>query len=121
MQSSPTTDPAFELELMPTRRDTPEVMELFDPFIREADGPLEIEIDIEAEIAAGPPQDLVSPNGVLLLARVDGVPAGLGGIRHLDTDIAEIKSMFVAPQFRGTGLARRILARLEEIAVERGC
>jgi GrpB-like predicted nucleotidyltransferase (UPF0157 family)/GNAT superfamily N-acetyltransferase len=110
-----------EISLSPVALDDPEMLGLFDPFIREADGPLEIEVDIEAEIAAGPPADLEPPHGVLLLARVDGVPAGLGGVRHLDTEIAEVKSMFVAPPFRGTGLARRILGRLEEIAAERGC
>jgi GrpB-like predicted nucleotidyltransferase (UPF0157 family)/GNAT superfamily N-acetyltransferase len=99
----------------------PEVAPLFDAFIREADGPLEVEIDIEAEIAAGPPPELVPPNGVLLLARVAGAPAGLGGVRYLDTEFAEVKSMFVSPPFRGTGLARRILAELEEIARSRGC
>jgi GNAT superfamily N-acetyltransferase len=110
-----------EITLEPIRRDAPEVAELFAPFIREADGPLGVEIDIEAEIAAGPPADLVPPNGVLLLARVDGEPAGLGGVRYLDTDFAEVKSMFVSPPFRGSGLARRILTALETIAVERGC
>ena len=40
--------------------------------------------------------------GVLLLARVDGDPAGLGGVRHLDTPVAEVKSMYVAPAYRGT-------------------
>jgi GNAT superfamily N-acetyltransferase len=108
-------------ELSPVPRDAREAMELFDPFIREADGPLEVELDIEAEIAAGPPAELVPPNGVLLLARVDGAPAGLGGVRYLDTEFAEIKTMFVAPPFRGSGLARRILAELEAIAVRRGC
>jgi GNAT superfamily N-acetyltransferase len=101
--------------------DDSEVAELFEPFIREADGPLEVEIDIEAEIAAGPPPNLVPPNGVLLLARVDGAPAGLGGVRFLDTEFAEVKSMFVSPPFRGIGLARRILAELETIALARGC
>jgi GrpB-like predicted nucleotidyltransferase (UPF0157 family)/GNAT superfamily N-acetyltransferase len=99
----------------------PEVAPLFDAFVREADGPLEVEIDIESEIAAGPPPDLVPPAGVLLLARVGGAAAGLGGVRHLNTDFAEVKTMFVAPPFRGIGLGRRILGRLEEIASERGC
>jgi len=103
------------------RPDDPDVLALFDPFIREADGPLEVAIDIEAEIAAGPPADLAPPNGVLLLARVNGAPAGLGGVRHLDTEVAEVKSMFVAPSFRGSGLARRLLGELEGIAVGRGC
>jgi GNAT superfamily N-acetyltransferase len=101
------------------RPDDPEVAPLFDAFIREADGPLGI--DLEAEIAAGPPVELAGPNGVLLLARSDGEPAGLGGVRYLDTDTAEVKSMFVAPPFRGRGLARAILAELERIAREHGC
>ena len=114
----------FTLE--PIDRDDPLVRPLYADFIREADGPLvydreEAGIDLEAEIAAGPPADLVPPNGVFLLARVDGEPAGLGGVRYLDQEIAEVKSMYVAPAHRGTGLGRRILARLDEIALEHGC
>jgi GNAT superfamily N-acetyltransferase len=99
----------------------PEVRALYDAFIREADGPLDWDIDIEAEIAAGPPADLAPPTGVLLLVRVDGAPAGLGGVRHLDTEVAEVKSMYLDPAFRGCGLARDLLAELEEIARRHGC
>jgi GNAT superfamily N-acetyltransferase len=63
----------------------------------------------------------VAPTGVLLLARVGGEPAGLGGVRHLDTEVAEVKSMFVVPAHRGVGLGSRILSELEQIAAERGC
>jgi GNAT superfamily N-acetyltransferase len=110
----------------PIDRDDPEVRALYADFVREADGPLvydreEAGIDLDEEIAAGPPTDLVPPNGILLLARVDGEPAGLGGVRHLDTEVAEVKSMYVAPAYRGTGLGRRILTRLDEIALEHGC
>jgi GNAT superfamily N-acetyltransferase len=101
--------------------DDPEVRTLYDAFIREADGPLDWEIDIEAEIAAGPPPELAPPTGVLLLARVDGAPAGLGGVRHLDTEVAEVKSMYLVPAHRGRGLARQLLTRLEEVAREHGC
>ena len=59
--------------------------------------------------------------GVLRLGGVAGDPAAIGGVRHLDTEIAEVKSMYVAPAFRGTGLGRQILARLDEIALEHGC
>ena len=97
------------------------MLALFDPFIREADGPLDIDLDIEAEIAAGPPRDLTPPGGVLLLARVGGEPAGLGGVRHLQTKVAEVKSMYVAPAFRGRGLARKLLGELEQIACRHGC
>ena len=109
----------MELKFEPASRDDPEVMVLFDAFIREADGPLGI--DLEAEIAAGPPAELAGPDGVLLLVRVDGEPAGLGGIRHLDTEVAEVKTMYLSPAHRGQGLARRLLAELEGIARGRGC
>lgn len=114
----------FSLE--PVERDDPRVLGLYADFVREADGPLVYDregagIDLDEEIAKGPPGDLSPPNGVLFLALADGEPAGLGGVRHLDTEVAEVKSMYVAPAYRGTGLGRRILARLDEIALEHGC
>jgi hypothetical protein len=83
----------FSLE--PIDRADPRVQPLYADFIREADGPLVYDregagIDLDREIAAGPPTDLVPPNGVLLLALADGEPAGLGGVRHLDTDVDEL-------------------------------
>ncbi|HEU4707020.1 MAG TPA: GNAT family N-acetyltransferase [Solirubrobacterales bacterium] len=114
------------LTLEPIDRDNPEVRRLYADFVQEADGPLVYDreaagVDLDEEVAKGPPPDLAPPNGMLLLARVDGQPAGLGGVRHLDTEIAEVKSMYVAPAFRGGGLGRQILARLDEIALEHGC
>lgn len=119
-----TSSPNIALE--PIDRDDPEVRALYAAFIHEADGPLVYDraaagVDLAAEIAAGPPADLAPPDGVLLLARVGGEAAGIGGVRHLDTERAEVKSMYVAARFRGLGLGRRILARLDGIAAERGC
>lgn len=110
------------IEFAKTPREDPRVALLYAEFIREADGPLDPElVDVEAEIAAGPPADLVAPNGVLLLGLAGGEPAVLGGVRHLDTEIAEIKSMYVVPEHRGKGLGGAIIAELERIARERGC
>ncbi len=107
------------ITLNPTDRDDAAVRELFDAFIREADGPLGI--DVEAEIAAGPPPDLNPPGGVLLLARVGDEPAGLGGVRHLGSTVAEVKSMYVTPAHRGRGLGRKLLSELEAIALRHDC
>lgn len=96
-----------------------EVRALYAAFIAEADGPLGIELS--AETAAGPPGDLEPPGGTLLLVEVGGEAAGLGGVRHLDTGVAEVKSMYVAPAFRGRGISRRLLAELERIAAAHGC
>jgi ribosomal protein S18 acetylase RimI-like enzyme len=115
----PEMENAGLVRFAPVERDAPEVLALFDAFIRESDGPLGI--DLEAEIAAGPPAELAGPHGVLLLARVEGEPAAIGGVRFLDTEAAEVKSMYVSPAFRGRGLARALLRELERIAAGRGC
>jgi GrpB-like predicted nucleotidyltransferase (UPF0157 family)/GNAT superfamily N-acetyltransferase len=119
----PSIDPEMhsstEISLDLASPDDAEVRALYAEFIREADGPLRI--DLEAEIAAGPPRDLTPPDGVLLLAKVGDEPAGLGGVRYLDAEFAEVKSMFVSPAHRGIGLGRGLLAELEAIAQGRGC
>lgn len=103
----------------PADLEDPRVRALFDAFIRESDGPLGI--DLGAEIAAGPPNELAGPHGVLLLVLAEGEPAGIGGVRFLDGEAAEVKSMYVSPAFRGRGIARALLAELERIAAEHGC
>ncbi|HEY5976365.1 MAG TPA: GNAT family N-acetyltransferase [Solirubrobacterales bacterium] len=112
----------MSVEFVEISRDDARAAALYAEFIREADGPLDPElVDVEAEIAAGPPYDLVAPDGVLLLGLTGGEPAALGGVRHLDTAIAEIKSMYVVPEHRGEGLGGAIIVELERIARERGC
>jgi GNAT superfamily N-acetyltransferase len=64
---------------------------------------------------------LAPPGGLLLLATSQGNPVAIGGVRDLDSPVAEVKSMYVAPEMRGRGLGRRMLARLEEVARARGC
>lgn len=109
----------MNLKLEEVRLDEPDVRRLYADFIVEADGRLEIEVSPDAE--TGPPLDLEPPNGVLLLARIGGEPAGLAGVRHLDTDVAEVKSMYIVPVHRGRGLGKLLLAEVEEIAAARGC
>ncbi len=65
--------------------------------------------------------DLTLPAGLLLVATVDGDPAGCGALKfHPDDDIAEIKRMWVSPAVRGLGLGRRLLAELETQAARHG-
>lgn len=51
--------------------------------------------------------------GVFLVAYVEGRPVGCGAIRSLDDTCVEVKRMYVVPEARGTGVARRVLAALE--------
>ncbi|MEU0739085.1 GNAT family N-acetyltransferase [Streptomyces sp. NPDC006134] len=70
------------------------------------------------------PSHFAPPNGLYLLAYDEaGVPVASGGWRAQDANEenyrdgdAELKRMFVIEQMRGRGLARRILAALEEDA-----
>ena len=59
--------------------------------------------------------------GVFLVARgPGGEPMGCGALRHLGGEVAELKRMFVPVTYRGRGVARLLLRRLEEEALARG-
>ena len=60
------------------------------------------------------------PQGAFFVAYVDGRPVGCAGVRLVGTQLAEIKRMYVDPDSRGQGIARRLLARLESTAAELG-
>jgi GNAT superfamily N-acetyltransferase len=60
------------------------------------------------------------PYGAILLALVDGVPAGCAMMRGIGEDVCEMKRLFVRPAFRGLGIARCLTQRLSKLAVARG-
>lgn len=66
------------------------------------------------------------PEGSFLVGYVDGAAVATGawrrsGVAALGTDrTAEVKRMYVVPAARGRGLARRMLAALEESVHEHG-
>ena len=64
--------------------------------------------------------ELRPPYGVVLLATLQSEPVGCGSLRFHDGEPAEIKRLWVASSVRGLGVGRRLLAALEERAVEGG-
>ena len=62
------------------------------------------------------------PDGAFLVAFLDGVPVGCAGWRAHGDDLstAELKRMYTAPQARGRGVARAVLAAVEESARRAG-
>jgi ribosomal protein S18 acetylase RimI-like enzyme len=98
------------------------VSALYRAYVRdEVLGPVGLPIDDEALAGESPPEDLIPPGGEMLLVTLDGAPVAIGGVRDLDTPVAEVKSMYVAPAGRRRGIGRRLLQHLEAIAAERGC
>jgi GNAT superfamily N-acetyltransferase len=70
---------------------------------------------------AGLPGQYQAPNGVLLLAWVDGVAVGCCAVRVLRKDRipergCEMKRLWVGPGFRGLGLGRRLVEAAMEWA-----
>jgi GNAT superfamily N-acetyltransferase len=59
------------------------------------------------------PDEVHVDRGAFLVARADGTPVGCGAIRKFDPATAELKRMYVAPEMRGRGIGRRVLAALE--------
>lgn len=61
------------------------------------------------------------PEGEIFLATVDGDLAGCGAVRPLGSGIAEMKRLFVRPNFRGHQLGRRLAEAIVAHARARGC
>ena len=70
--------------------------------------------------ASPDPAVFASPGGAFLVATVDGVDAGCGGVRTLSRERHEVKHLWVRPGFRGTGVGRAILTDLERRAAAGG-
>ncbi len=64
--------------------------------------------------------ELGPPGGTFLVGTREGEPVCCGGVKRLDDRACEIKRMYVVPQARGQGVARRLLGALEAAARELG-
>ncbi len=63
---------------------------------------------------------LSAPGGGFVVIRTDGVAIGCGGVRRFDEHVAEIKRMWIHPEWRGLELGRRLLEHLEQFAADQG-
>jgi GNAT superfamily N-acetyltransferase len=92
------------------RPDSIEALNLFDETHRE------LKARYPADSVEHPfdPHDLASPRAVFVIARLDGKPVGCGALRPLDGALGEVKRVFVQPECRRMGIARKIMALLED-------
>lgn len=76
------------------------------------------------EELAGLPGEYAEPRGALLLAWLNGRVAGCCALRPLDssdhTNAAEMKRLFVRPEFRGLGLGRLLTEGILDAARKAG-
>ncbi|NUP51061.1 MAG: GNAT family N-acetyltransferase [Catenulispora sp.] len=57
---------------------------------------------------------------LFLIAYAEGRPVGCGGLRSLEPGAAEVKRMYVVPEWRGRGVSGAVLTALETAAAVRG-
>ncbi|MBZ4321567.1 GNAT family N-acetyltransferase [Streptomyces huiliensis] len=108
------------MRILPVPFDHPDAVKLNDEVQLE----YQVRYDDEGDLTPLEPAHFAPPRGLYLIAyEDDGTPVATGGWRaqerndegYADGD-AELKRMYVVPAARGRGLARRILALLEEDA-----
>ena len=92
----------------------PPASDLLEAMIAELT-PLYGRIDIPGAPSATP-ADFSPPGGSCLVGYDDGEPICVGGIKRLPDGACEIKRMYVVPQTRGRGVAKALLAALEDEA-----
>jgi DNA-binding MarR family transcriptional regulator/GNAT superfamily N-acetyltransferase len=93
----------------------PEARYCLQAYFRELAERFEQGFDPELGLSATD-AELTPPAGLFLVASLHGQPVGGGALKFHGAGPAHIKRMWVAPQARGLGLGRRLLAELEERA-----
>lgn len=109
------------MRIVPASYDDPEAVRLRDALIADLSRRYD---DGEGDATPIAPGAFDPPNGAFLIAWIDGVAAGCVGWRHRPDltetagglPIAELKRMWVGLDFRGRGLARAMLAAVEDSA-----
>jgi GNAT superfamily N-acetyltransferase len=103
------------VRIEPARLDDPVVKDLIEliqgEYVARYGGPDDAPIDAD---------EFAPPEGMFLLATLDGAAAGCGGWRSLGDGRAEVKRMFTVAAYRGRGVARALLAELERTAAAAG-
>lgn len=109
-------DVADDLEFRPVPAGTGDAADLVAAMVAEMrdlyDG---LDLDAPGMPKAGP-AEFGPPGGLYLVGYRDGVPVCGGGIKRLPDGTCEIKRMYVVPHARRSGVARALLAALEDAA-----
>ncbi len=61
-------------------------------------------------------EKLIAEDVPFFLLRTNSIPVACGGVKLFGSTYAEVKRMYVRPQFRGRGFARMLLEHLETYA-----
>jgi GNAT superfamily N-acetyltransferase len=108
---------ALEIRAVPAGE--PPAADLIEAMVAEGIEVYGRRLDVQGAPTATAEQ-LSPPGGTFLVIYDDGAPVAGGGIKRLGDGVGEIKRMYVVAQARSRGLARVLLAALEDAARELG-
>ncbi|GGO18157.1 GNAT family N-acetyltransferase [Micromonospora parathelypteridis] len=97
IESRPAIDPEIAALVIAQQRE-----------LREADGGLDGQVFVPHDDAR------------YLAVVVNGRAVACGALQSIDAETGEVKRMYVRPAYRGRGIARQLLAALEECAFRQG-
>lgn len=71
---------------------------------------------VEGFVLGLDPEEVAPGHGAFVVAWVDDNAVGCGAVRLIDIETAELKRMYIVPQYRRQGLAGAVLRSLEDHA-----
>jgi putative acetyltransferase len=101
------------ITVSPEDPSTPEAQALLNAFVDEVRHRYDA---APADVGYFDPTLVSGPKSAFLVARVEGRAVGCGALVPMEDDIVEIKRMFVLPNERGHGIAKKILDGLQSLA-----
>jgi DNA-binding MarR family transcriptional regulator/ribosomal protein S18 acetylase RimI-like enzyme len=107
------------VEIKPLDPTHPDARLCIAAYFAELDRRSDTGFDPSAGISAEP-HELTPPAGAMLVAYLRSEPVGCGAVKHHGAAPSEIKRMWVAEHARGLGIAKRLLAELEALAIRSG-
>jgi GNAT superfamily N-acetyltransferase len=108
-----------EVDIAPIDPEEPDARACLRAYVEELDARFSAGFDPEQSISADA-DELRPPAGLLLIARLDGAPVGCGALKFHDNAPTELKRMWVSSAARGHGVGRKLLAALEDHALQVG-
>ncbi len=94
---------------------TPPASELLAAMVAEISVMYDARLDAP-DLPTATTADFSPPGGACVVGYLDGEAVCVGGVKRLDGAACEIKRMYVREDVRGRGIARELLAALEDAA-----
>lgn len=108
----------MQIKIVEAYRDLKDLSALFQEYAASLGVDLNYQ-NFSAELSDLPGK-YAKPDGRLFLVLVDGAPAGCVAMRRLDASRAEMKRLFIRPDYRGLHLGRMLVEQIIQDAVSIG-